>query len=117
MRAVRLGSYSMCATVAGTPQGGVISPLLSNVYLHVLDDVWMRRSPNLGVLVRYADDFVVMRDTKAACERAEQRVRDERRHQRQAEHRDRIAHAAPRLGAVSSTVRRMSATTTPASTR
>ena len=64
------------ATVAGTPQGGVISPLLSNIYLHVLDDVWTRRSPHLGVLVRYADDFVVMCDTKAACEQAEQRVRE-----------------------------------------
>jgi RNA-directed DNA polymerase len=64
------------ATVAGTPQGGVISPLLSNIYLHVLDDVWTRRSPNLGVLVRYADDFVVMCDTKTACERAERRVRE-----------------------------------------
>jgi RNA-directed DNA polymerase len=64
------------ATVAGTPQGGVISPLLSNIFLHVLDDVWTRRSPQLGTLVRYADDFVVMCDTKAACERAEHRVRE-----------------------------------------
>jgi RNA-directed DNA polymerase len=64
------------APVAGTPQGGVISPLLSNIFLHVLDTVWTRRSPHLGVLVRYADDFVVMCDTKAACERAEQRVRE-----------------------------------------
>src|SRR5438094_6191131 len=63
-------------TVAGTPQGGVISPLLSNIYLHVLDRVWTRRYAHLGVLVRYADDFVVMCDTKAACEQAEQRVRD-----------------------------------------
>jgi RNA-directed DNA polymerase len=63
------------ATVAGTPQGGVISPLLSNLYLHVLDTVWTRRYAYLGVLVRYADDFVVMCDTKAACEQAEQRVR------------------------------------------
>ena len=63
------------ATVAGTPQGGVISPLLSNIYLHVLDTVWTRRYAHLGVLVRYADDFVVMCDTKAACEQAEQRVR------------------------------------------
>ena len=63
------------ATVAGTPQGGVISPLLSNIYLHVLDTAWMQRSAHLGVLVRYADDFVVMCDTKAACEQAEQRVR------------------------------------------
>jgi len=64
------------ATVAGTPQGGVISPLLSNIYLHVLDTVWTRRYAHLGVLVRYADDFVVMCDTKAACEQAEQRVRE-----------------------------------------
>ena len=64
------------ATVAGTPQGGVISPLLSNIFLHVLDTVWTRRYAHLGVLVRYADDFVVMCDTKAACEQAEQRVRE-----------------------------------------
>ena len=64
------------ATVAGTPQGGVISPLLSNIYLHVLDTVWTRRYAHLGVLVRYADDFVVMCDTPAACEQAEQRIRD-----------------------------------------
>ena len=44
------------APVAGTPQGGVISPLLSNIYLHVLDTVWTRRCTHLGVLVRYADD-------------------------------------------------------------
>jgi RNA-directed DNA polymerase len=64
------------ATDAGAPQGGVISPLLSNIYLHVLDTVWTRRHAHLGVLVRYADDFVVMCDTKAACEQAEQRVRE-----------------------------------------
>lgn len=48
------------ATVAGTPQGGVISPLLSNIYLHVLDVLWTRQSAPLGTLVRYADDFAVM---------------------------------------------------------
>ena len=63
------------ATVAGTPQGGVISPLLSNIYLHVLDRVWEDRCAHLGTLVRYADDFVVMCDTKAAVEEAQQRVR------------------------------------------
>ena len=55
-------------TVAGTPQGGVISPLLSNIYLHVLDEQWTRHSAPLGTLVRYADDFVVMCRTKKACE-------------------------------------------------
>jgi RNA-directed DNA polymerase len=43
-------------TVAGTPQGGVISPLLANIYLHVLDTELTRR--NVGELVRYADDGV-----------------------------------------------------------
>jgi RNA-directed DNA polymerase len=66
----------LTATVAGTPQGGVISPLLSNIYLHVLDTVWTRRCAHLGILVRYADDFVVMCDTASACEQAEQRVRE-----------------------------------------
>jgi group II intron reverse transcriptase/maturase len=60
---------------AGTPQGGVISPLLSNIYLHVLDELWTRHSAPLGLLVRYADDFVVMCATRKACEEAEQRIR------------------------------------------
>jgi len=63
-------------TLSGTPQGGVISPLLSNIYLHVLDTVWERRYAHLGTLVRYADDFVVMSRTAAQCEEAEGRVRD-----------------------------------------
>jgi len=60
--------------LSGTPQGGVISPLLSNIYLHVLDTMWEDRYAHLGVLVRYADDFVVMCRTRAKCEEAEGRV-------------------------------------------
>jgi RNA-directed DNA polymerase len=45
-------------TVAGTPQGGVISPLLANIYLHVLDRELTARG--VGELVRYADDGVVL---------------------------------------------------------
>jgi group II intron reverse transcriptase/maturase len=60
---------------AGTPQGGVISPLLANIYLHVLDAAWQREGVQYGTLVRYADDFVVMCDTKWQVERAEARVR------------------------------------------
>jgi RNA-directed DNA polymerase len=45
-------------TVAGTPRGGVISPLLANVYLHVLDTELTARG--VGELVRYADDGVVL---------------------------------------------------------
>ncbi len=48
----------------GTPQGGVISPLLANIYLHEVLDVWWEREvkPRLkgrAELVRYADDFVI----------------------------------------------------------
>jgi RNA-directed DNA polymerase len=62
-------------TVAGTPQGGVISPLLSNIYLHVLDVLWTRHDALLGTLVRYCDDFVVMCRTTKDCERAEARIK------------------------------------------
>lgn len=63
------------SSMTGTPQGGVISPLLSNIYLHVLDVLWTRHSAPLGTLVRYADDFVVICRTKRECEEAEKRIR------------------------------------------
>jgi RNA-directed DNA polymerase len=62
------------ATVVGTPQGGVISPLLSNIYLHGLDRIWQQRCAGLGVLVRYADDFVVLCRTEAQAREALRRV-------------------------------------------
>jgi len=62
-------------TITGTPQGGVISPLLSNIFLHVLDLLWTRHSAPIGELVRYCDDFVVLCKTRSDSERAEQRVR------------------------------------------
>jgi RNA-directed DNA polymerase len=60
---------------AGTPQGGVVSPLLANVYLHYVLDVWFERDvkPRLkgrAFLVRYADDFVM----GFACEEDARRV-------------------------------------------
>jgi group II intron reverse transcriptase/maturase len=61
--------------IVGTPQGGVISPLLSNIYLHVLDTMWQRDGAQYGTLVRYADDFVIMTSTKRQCEQAEKRIR------------------------------------------
>lgn len=53
--------------VSGTPQGGVISPLLANVYLDGFDRVWMRqrmsrREGHNAHLVRYADDMVILTD-------------------------------------------------------
>lgn len=46
----------------GTPQGGVISPLLANLYLHLLDRIWERHDIEKRYnarLVRYADDLVI----------------------------------------------------------
>jgi group II intron reverse transcriptase/maturase len=63
-------------TKTGTPQGGVISPLLSNIYLNVLDKLWTRRYSHLGVLVRYADDFVIVCKNRRALDEAERRVRE-----------------------------------------
>jgi len=59
---------------AGTPQGGVISPLLSNIYLHVVLDEWFveQVKPLLrgrAFLVRYADDFVMGFEHREDAER------------------------------------------------
>ncbi len=59
----------------GTPQGGVISPLLANVYLNALDRAWQDDHGRLGVLVRYADDLVVLCRTKAQAEAALRELR------------------------------------------
>lgn len=55
-------------SVTGTPQGGVVSPLLANVYLHRLDRAW--QTMGMGVLVRYADDVVVMCRSRREAEDA-----------------------------------------------
>lgn len=56
----------------GTPQGGPISPLLANIYLHYVLDLWFEKQYKLGCLghsfmVRYADDFVVGFEREAAA--------------------------------------------------
>jgi group II intron reverse transcriptase/maturase len=53
---------------SGTPQGGVASPLLCNVYLNRLDRAWQTRG--VGKLVRFADDLVVMCATRQEAEYA-----------------------------------------------
>lgn len=58
----------------GTPQGGVISPLLSNIYLHEVLDEWFERDlkPRLSgraFLIRYADDFVMGFERQADARR------------------------------------------------
>lgn len=58
------------ASEMGSPQGGVISPLLANIYLHVLDMYWAERYASLGKLVRYADDFVIISRTQGEAQKA-----------------------------------------------
>jgi RNA-directed DNA polymerase len=56
----------------GTPQGGVISPLLCNVYLHRLDRAWRGA---YGRLVRYADDLLVVCRSRGQAQAALARLR------------------------------------------
>jgi RNA-directed DNA polymerase len=61
-------------TDQGVPQGSVISPLLANVALHELDRLWEDHCGQLGQLVRYADDFVIMSRTEGAAREGLRRV-------------------------------------------
>jgi RNA-directed DNA polymerase len=73
LRAGVLVDGVVSATVTGTPQGGVISPLLANVYLHAFDRAWAEHGT--GELVRYADDFVVLCTSREQAEQAHERAR------------------------------------------
>jgi RNA-directed DNA polymerase len=59
---------------SGTPQGSPISPLLANIALHVLDEVWSVEGARVGVLVRYCDDFVILCSSRSRAEEAQRRV-------------------------------------------
>jgi group II intron reverse transcriptase/maturase len=59
---------SVRRSVSGTPQGGVISPVLCNVYLHRLDRQWTARGR--GKLLRYADDLLAICETRRDAESA-----------------------------------------------
>ena len=59
-------------TTRGTPQGGVISPLLANLYLHYAFDAWMERSFPGTKFERYADDIVIHCKSKEQSESIEQ---------------------------------------------
>jgi group II intron reverse transcriptase/maturase len=69
------------ATTKGTPQGGVISPLLANVVLHVALDTWFYQRVLPGLtgradLIRYADDFVMMFEDESEARACLQSVTD-----------------------------------------
>jgi len=75
LRAGVMEEGSLRKSTTGTPQGGVISPLLANVVLDELDETWEREWSHLGDLVRYADDFVVVCRTRRQADEALARVR------------------------------------------
>lgn len=62
-----LEDFALLPSVSGTPQGGVISPLLANIVLNVLDQ---RLTLSGYRFVRYADDFVVLCQSRAQAEQA-----------------------------------------------
>jgi group II intron reverse transcriptase/maturase len=73
LRAGVMSDGQVRRSVTGTPQGGVISPLMANVYLHRIDRAWDVRQH--GVLVRFADDVVVMCTTREQAEAALSQLR------------------------------------------
>jgi RNA-directed DNA polymerase len=72
LRAGVMQDGSVHREVSGTPQGGPLSPLLCNVYLHRLDRVW--NTSEHGVLVRYCDDLVVMCRSREQAQAALERL-------------------------------------------
>jgi group II intron reverse transcriptase/maturase len=63
-----MDSGTVLESSKGTPQGGVISPLLANIYLHEFDKFWTQQTTVTGKLVRYADDFVILFRTEKEAE-------------------------------------------------
>jgi group II intron reverse transcriptase/maturase len=76
LRAGVMEDGAVRTSTAGTPQGGVISPLLANVYLNDLDRIWQATCSHLGKLVRYADDFVILCRTRTQAEQALAKVQE-----------------------------------------
>ena len=84
LRAGVMDGRELFPTTEGTPQGGVISPLLANVALHGLETAIRAafpgnshgRAPWKPLVVRYADDFVILHEDLAVIERAKQVASD-----------------------------------------
>jgi group II intron reverse transcriptase/maturase len=75
LRAGVLEAGTLLRPEVGSPQGSPISPLLANVYLNALDRAWEDGHGELGVLVRYCDDLVIVCRTRAQAEAALRELR------------------------------------------
>ncbi len=99
-------------TPEGTPQGGILSPLLANIYLHELDRWWWEKYGSLSrwqktkrrregkgnfILTRYADDFIILcNGTRESAEQIRQEVKEflwQELHLELSEEKTRITHA------------------------
>lgn len=67
---------SIAARQKGTPQGGVISPLLANLYLHHAFDIWMSKYFPSNPFERYADDIIVHCNSKEEAEHLLSSIRE-----------------------------------------
>src|SRR4030081_1810412 len=74
LKAGVLDAGEVIASDQGVPQGGVISCVLANVVLHELDRIWEDHNSQLGQLIRYADDGVVVCRTEAQAREALRRI-------------------------------------------
>jgi RNA-directed DNA polymerase len=68
-------------TEQGTPQGGIISPVLANIYLHYVLDLWFKKVlrkqlRGYAEIVRYADDFLILVQCKEDCEKILESLRE-----------------------------------------
>lgn len=72
---VQTADGTLVPRTQGTPQGGVVSPLLANIFLHLAFDDWMRRVHPPVPFERYADDIVAHCDTEPQAQRVLERIR------------------------------------------
>jgi RNA-directed DNA polymerase len=80
LKAGVVDKYVFTPTRAGTPQGGIISPLLANIALHGMEGEAIgdkrKRNNEQPILIRYADDYVILHSDKDVLEQAARRVTD-----------------------------------------
>lgn len=73
---VQLADGTVQERTKGTPQGGVVSPLLANIFMHYAFDVWMKREMPAVPFERYADDAVVHCKSEEQARRVLEAIRD-----------------------------------------
>jgi RNA-directed DNA polymerase len=78
LKAGIMENQSFSPTLEGTPQGGVISPLLANIALHGIEQAVQKGTSRRSrpALVRYADDFVILHERLAVVEKARETVEE-----------------------------------------